>query len=92
MPLCVEVGVGLGHVVLDQDQALPKKGHSRPPLFDPCLLWPNGRPSQLLIVFVYNNTRNNIIYNAHSVILGKTRNVDACEVGVVVAVQRCSFH
>jgi len=29
---------------------LPKKGHSSPrPLFGPCLLWSNGRPSQLLL-------------------------------------------
>jgi len=26
----------------------PAKG-AQPPLFDPCLLWPNGRPSQLLL-------------------------------------------
>jgi len=34
---------------------LPGKGHSSPPLFDPCLLWSNGRPSQLLLssCFVY---------------------------------------
>ena len=28
---------------------LPKDGHSSPLLFGPCLLWPNGRPSQLLL-------------------------------------------
>ena len=28
---------------------LPKKGHSSRLLFGPCLLWPNGRPSQLLL-------------------------------------------
>jgi len=28
----------------------PKRRHSRPPpIFSPCLLWPNGRPSQLLL-------------------------------------------
>jgi len=27
---------------------LPHKGHSRP-IFGPCLLWPNGLPSQLLL-------------------------------------------
>jgi len=26
-----------------------KKGHSSPPLFGPCLLWPNNCPSQLLL-------------------------------------------
>jgi len=28
--------------------AAPPKG-ARPPIFIPCLLWPNGRPSQLLL-------------------------------------------
>ena len=26
-----------------------EKGHSSPPLFSPCLLWPNGRPRQQLL-------------------------------------------
>ena len=31
--------------------SFPPKGHSpRPQIFDPCLLWPNGRPSQPLII------------------------------------------
>jgi len=49
--LDVEIGLGQGHIVLDGDPApLHVKGHrSRLPLFDPCLLWPNGRPSQLLL-------------------------------------------
>jgi len=49
MPLGTEVGLGLNDSVLDGDPAPhPKKLHSRP-LFGPCLLWPNGRPSQLLL-------------------------------------------
>ena len=36
MLLGMEVGLGPGHIVL-----LPQKGHS-PPMFGPCLLWPNG--------------------------------------------------
>ena len=33
-----------------EDRAPPGKGHrSPPPLFCPCLLWPNGRPPQLLL-------------------------------------------
>jgi len=42
MKLGKEVRLGPGHIVLDGDPAhrLPK-GHS-PPIFDPCLLWPNG--------------------------------------------------
>jgi len=38
MPLGMEVGLGPGDMVLDGDPA---------PFFGPCLLWPNGRPSQL---------------------------------------------
>jgi len=41
MPLGMEVDLGPGHTVLDGDPA--------PRLFDPCLLWPNGCPSQLLL-------------------------------------------
>jgi len=49
MPLGMEVGVGPGRIVLDGDPApRPKKGHS-PPIFGRCLLWPNCRPSQLLL-------------------------------------------
>ena len=44
MPLGTEVGLGPGDIVLDGDPAPPKKGHS--PHFGPCLLCPNGRPSQ----------------------------------------------
>jgi len=32
------LGLGPGHIVLDRDPAW--KGHSSPPLFGPCLLWP----------------------------------------------------
>jgi len=39
--LDTEVGLGPGHIVLDRDTApLPKKG-TEPPVFGPCLLWPN---------------------------------------------------
>jgi len=42
MPLGMEVGLGPGHTVLDGDTApLFKKGHT-PPIFGPCILWPNG--------------------------------------------------
>ena len=43
MKLGTEVGLGPGHIVLDGDRApLPKKRAQLPPLFGPCLLWPNG--------------------------------------------------
>ena len=48
MPLGTKVGLGPGHIVLHGDPALPLKRHS-PPIFGPCLLWPNNRPSQLLL-------------------------------------------
>jgi len=41
-----EVDLGPGHMLGTQ---LPPKGAQEPPLFGPCLLWPNGRPSQLLV-------------------------------------------
>jgi len=50
MPLGAKVGFRPGHIVLDGDPAFPRKGHS-PPIFGPCLLWPNGRPSQLLLKY-----------------------------------------
>jgi len=49
MPLAMEVGLVPGHIVLDGDPAPSKKRHSSPPLFGPCLSWPNGHPSQQLL-------------------------------------------
>jgi len=49
MPLGRQIGLGLGDIVLDPHPAPPpRKGHSSP-IFGPCLLWPNGRPSQPLL-------------------------------------------
>jgi len=43
MPLGTEVDLGPGQIVLDGDPApAPRKGHSSPPLFGPCLLWPRS--------------------------------------------------
>ena len=44
MSLGMELGLGLGNFVLDEDPALlPKNGAEPPPqIFGPCLLWPNG--------------------------------------------------
>ena len=44
MPLGMEVGLDRGTLL---GPALPKRGTS--PLFGRYLLWPNGRPSQLLL-------------------------------------------
>jgi len=46
MALGKEVGLGAGHIVLDDpapQQPLPT--------FGPCRLWPNGRPSQQLLSY-----------------------------------------
>jgi len=46
MPLGREVGLGQSDIVSDGDPApLPKKG-ADPPIFSPCLLWPNGWMNQ----------------------------------------------
>ena len=50
MPLGMEVGLGPGHIVLDGDPAPPQQ---HLPTFGPCLLWPNGRPSQQLLSSCY---------------------------------------
>jgi len=41
MPHGMEVGLGPGEFVSGGDPA--------PPIFGPCLLWPNGRPSQIVL-------------------------------------------
>jgi len=41
MKLDVEVGFCPGHIVLDGEPAPPPIG-AQPPIFGPCLLWPNG--------------------------------------------------
>jgi len=40
----MEVGLVPGHIVFDGDPAppSPQKGEQSPPIFGPCLLWPNG--------------------------------------------------
>ena len=55
IPLVMEAEVGPGHTVLD--------GDSSPPLFSPCLLWPNGRPSQQLLSSCYLREKNRAIFN-----------------------------
>jgi len=45
----MEVGVSPGHIVLDGDSAPPQRAQPPPQFSGPCLLWPNGRPSQLLL-------------------------------------------
>ena len=40
MPLGTKVGLGLGNIVLDADPPPPQG--AQPPIFGPCLLWPNS--------------------------------------------------
>jgi len=47
MPLNTKVGLVPGHNVLHGDLAHPQRGTA--PIFGRCLLWRNGRPSQLLL-------------------------------------------
>jgi len=47
MPLGTEVGLGPGDIVLVYPA--PKRVTAAAPTFGPCLLWPNGRPSQQLL-------------------------------------------
>ena len=47
VPLGTKVGLGPGNVVLDANSTPPQGAQS--PIFGPCLLWPNGRRSQLLL-------------------------------------------
>jgi len=49
MPFGTEVSLDPDDIVLDGDPAPQKGGTTAPPLFRPCLLWPNGRPSQQLL-------------------------------------------
>ena len=48
MPLGTKVGLRPGRIVLHGTQ-LPLAKGAQPPIFGPCLLWPNGRLSQLLL-------------------------------------------
>ena len=49
MPLSMGIGLDPGHIVLDGDLATPQKGGTAAWISGRCLLWPNGRPSQLLL-------------------------------------------
>jgi len=42
MPLGIEVGLGRGHIVLDEDPAPSPERGTAPLIFGPCVLLPNG--------------------------------------------------
>jgi len=61
MLLGTEVDLSPGNSVLDGDPApVPQKGPQQPPylIFGPCLLWPNGRPSQQLLTSCKNKLKS----------------------------------
>ena len=54
-PLGTEVDLGPGHFVLDGFPAISERGTAAPPLFGPCLLWPQlpiSATADLLFVFL----------------------------------------
>jgi len=54
----MEVGLVPGHIVLDRDRPAPRKGHSSPLLFRPCLFWPYCNiqlSSRIVKFFVFLN-------------------------------------
>ena len=52
MPLGTKVGLSLGNIVT-WGSSSPHKNGAQPPNFRPMPLWPNGRPSQLLLSTYY---------------------------------------
>jgi len=49
MPLGTEIGLGPRDIVRWGSSSPHKNGRSSPPLFGPCLLWPDGHPSLKLL-------------------------------------------
>jgi len=66
MPLGVEVGLDPSDIVLDRDPApaSPERGQSPPPIFGPCLLWPNGCMDQDATWYEGNPRPGNIVLDA----------------------------
>jgi len=62
MPLGKEVGLGPGDIVLHGAQLSPIKWGTAP-IFGPRLLWPNGRPSQLLLSSCVHRCHIKIVYS-----------------------------
>jgi len=85
MKLNMEVCLGPGDFVLDGDPAPLIKGHN-PKIFGPCLLWPNGRPSQLLLssfkeiklLLVYRLKKGDLC--PHLTQCGPSRGLPPCQV------------
>jgi len=58
----VKVDLDRGHIVTWGPSSPLPKGHS-PTIFGPCLLWPNGRPSQLLLITCLTGSPCSCEYN-----------------------------
>ena len=61
MPLGTKIGLVPGRIVLHGDPAPPPK-RGTASNFGPMSLWPNGRPSQLLLSTRYNYKSNRLAY------------------------------
>jgi len=86
MPLVTKVGLGPGYIVLHGDPASLRKwlGAS---VFGPCLLWPIGRPSQLLLSTCWatfcKTVRPNLSDRCLSVLSVCLSVMSVCNVGVL---------
>ena len=73
-------------------QLPPIRGTALPPIFGPCLLWPNGRPSQLLLstctsFYHYCTIRQYdryIIFSVSAVYVGSCSVILVCELNDVI--------
>jgi len=64
MPLGMELGLGPGDILLDGDPVHLMQRGIAAPTFAPCLLWPNGCPSQQLLSSCcsFNNLKSEILH------------------------------
>jgi len=75
MPLATKVGRGPGHIVLHMEIRRSPKGTQSPPIFGACLLWPNGRPSQLLLSTCIVLQRTAFSTSAHAFLIGRKQSL-----------------
>jgi len=73
MALGMEVGLDPGDIVRwgPSPRALPPpKTGSTPPIYGPCLFWPNGRPSQLMLSTCTNGRPKSVLLTYVSSVAG----------------------
>jgi len=64
IPLGTKVGLGLHDIVFDGDQAPPPlKGHSLPPIFGQCPLWPNCWMSKMPLVMEVDLDPGDVVFD-----------------------------